>query len=163
MKVHVHLNTCYAPLEAHACMVFVCIATQYTALYKLPSPSPSMYTEERKYVRFAKVSSANSNMGIVIVIFIILKRSHTPILSITQAYTPCPTCTRQLSNSSHPIYTYSPHAPLQIILIHLHPVPRIIRARPLMFQRHNRAVDPLDIRPGFRPCLCYAFHRGFDA
>jgi hypothetical protein len=116
-----------------------------------------------KMYRFAKVSSANSNMGIVIVIFIILNRNHSPILSITHAYTPCLTCTRQLPNSSHPIYTYSPHAPLQLILIHLHPIPRIIRARPLVFQRHNRAVDPLDIRSRFRPCMCYAFHRGFDA
>jgi hypothetical protein len=157
------LNTCYAPLEAHACMVFVCIATQCTALSKLPGPSPSMYTEEKKYVRFAKVSSANSNMGIVIVIFIILSRNHTPILSITNAYTPYPTCTHQLPNSSRLIYTYSPHPPLQLILIHLDPIPRIIRVRPLMFQRHNRAVDPLDIRPRFRPRVRYAFHRGFDA
>jgi hypothetical protein len=63
-----------------------------------------MYTEEKKYVRFAKVSSANSNMGIVIVIFIILNRNHTPILSITHAYT------HQFPNSSHPIYTH--HHPL---------------------------------------------------
>jgi hypothetical protein len=61
------------------------------------------------------------------------------------------------------IYTTITPSPMSSRLVDLDTIPRVIRARPLMFQRHDGAVDAFNVRPRFGPCFRDGVHGGFDA
>jgi hypothetical protein len=74
---------------------------------------------------------------------------------------------RSRKSSSSPVplllYTTITPSPMSSCLVDLDTIPRVIRARPLMFQRHDGAVDAFNVRPRFGPCFRDGVHGGFDA